>query len=126
MNSGSMNEAMNSTEISGTPRISSTYSTHKVRIAGNRLCRPARPPRPAESHRQADRGQHQRQRQAAPAVGLHRRQARPPRISSEEAAQRHQPGMASQANARTAHAAGHQQRHQQRQASSGRHCSSYG
>ena len=41
MNSGNMNEAMNSTEISGTPRISSTYSTQMVRMPGMRDCRPS-------------------------------------------------------------------------------------
>ena len=41
MNSGNMNDAMNSTEISGTPRISSTYSTHTARIAGSLEVRPS-------------------------------------------------------------------------------------
>ena len=34
MNSGNMKDAMNSTEISGTPRISSTYTTHTLLMAG--------------------------------------------------------------------------------------------
>ena len=40
MNSGSMKEAMNSTEMSGTPRISSTYSTQMVRMPAILDCRP--------------------------------------------------------------------------------------
>ena len=35
MNSGNITLAMNSTETSGTPRISSTYSTHSIFTAGN-------------------------------------------------------------------------------------------
>ena len=35
MNSGNMTLAMNSTVISGTPRISSTYSTHSIFTAGS-------------------------------------------------------------------------------------------
>ena len=34
MNSGNITLAMNSSAISGTPRISSTYSTHSIRTAG--------------------------------------------------------------------------------------------
>ena len=34
MSSGNMKDAMNSTEISGTPRTNSTKTTHSVRMAG--------------------------------------------------------------------------------------------
>ena len=76
MNSGNMTLAMNRTAISGTPRISSTYSTHSSFTAGSPVDRrpSATSTASGNAKRQAERRQDQSQRQAAPEILGHQRQ----------------------------------------------------
>ena len=76
--SGSMKEAMNSRLISGTPRMSSMYKRGQdADLTGMRERRPrARKIDIGKAYRQADDGENERQRKAAPQVVGHERQPR--------------------------------------------------